>query len=313
LGVLKLDGFWVWDSWYVFDGTNHHAFYLKAPKSLGDPELRHRHPAVGHAISTDLINWSVLNDAISPSAEPAFDSWTTWTGSVIKDDGGTWWMFYTGTAKADGGDIQRIGAAKSTDLIAWQKVSTQALVEADPKYYELFDSAKWHDQAWRDPWVFKHDDRWQMLITARANSGEKFSRGVVGHAVSEDLLNWQVLPPLTQPNAGFGQLEVLQVANIDGTAVLIWCCGPAELSAELRTKYPTGGMFSVIGDSSLGPFDLTKAVWFPHASLYAARLVQHQSNWYLIGFTNQTASGFGGVLIDPIAVKVSGNGLIPYI
>jgi beta-fructofuranosidase len=220
-------------------------------------------------------------------------------------------MFYTGTTKADGGNIQRIGAAKSTDLNTWQKVSTRALVEADPKYYELLDPAKWHDQAWRDPWVFKHNDRWQMLITARANRGEKYSRGVVGRAESFDLLDWQVLPPLTEPNAGFGQLEVLQVAEVNGTAVLIWCCGAAELSAELRVKYPTGGIFSVVGDSLLGPFDITKAVWFPHESLYAARLVQHQSDWYLIGFANQTAAGFGGVILDPIPVEISGNGLVP--
>lgn len=299
----------------MFDGEIHHAFYLSAPRSLGDPELRHRNPTIGHAISRDLRDWKVVEDALVPSEDQAFDSWTTWTGSVVKGDDGFWWMFYTGTTRDDGGDIQRIGAAKSQDLMTWEKISSVAPIEADPKYYELLDYSKWHDQAWRDPWVFRHDDgKWHMLITARVSddSLDTRDRGTLGHAVSSDMVKWDVQPPLISGASGFGQLEVFQVEEIDGQAVLLWCCGPDELSQESRERFGgQGGMFSVVGESLLGPFDTSKSVRFDHPSIYAARIVKHEGAWYMIGFRNHESGQFIGELTDPIPVRLVGNGLVP--
>lgn len=310
--MLKLNDSWVWDSWYVYDGENHHAFFLRASRALGNPHRRHRQPYIGHAISKDLKNWTLLQDAIAISDPPAFDSWTTWTGSVIKGDDGLWWMFYTGTSREDGGDVQKVGAAKSNDLVSWVKVSSEALVEADPKHYEMLDYSKWHDQAWRDPWVFKHEDgKWHMFITARVkdDSLDTRDRGTLGHAVSTDLKSWEVQPPLISGASGFGQLEVFQVEEIDGQAVLIWCCGTDELSAASKEKFGEGGMFSVTGDSVLGPFDMTKATRFPHPSLYAARAVKHEGKWFMLGFINEVNGEFVGEICDPIPLKVSGTGL----
>jgi beta-fructofuranosidase len=310
--MLKLQDSWIWDSWYAFDGEYHHAFYLRASRALGNPDRRHRHPFVGHAISKDLINWEVCADALAISDSPAFDSWTTWTGSVVRNDDGKWWMFYTGTSREDSGDEQRIGAATSDDLFTWTKVSSEALVEADPSKYEMLDYGKWHDQAWRDPWVFKGDDqKWHMLVTARSNHGEKFSRGVAGHAVSEDLLNWTVLDPITESGGGFGQMEVFQVEEIEGVPTLIWCSGPNELTPELRARFPLGGMFSVTGESKLGPFNIHDVVWFPHESIYAARVVKHEGKWFMLGFINEVDGKFVGQICDPIEVKLEGKGLVP--
>jgi beta-fructofuranosidase len=221
-------------------------------------------------------------------------------------------MFYTGTSREDGGDIQRVGAAISTDLFTWTKVSGNPLTQADPAWYEQLDYDLWHDQAWRDPWVFKYQDAWHMLITARSTTGDRWGRGVVGHAVSHNLSEWTVQPPLTPSGSGFGQMEVVQVVEIDGTHILLWCCGPGELSEEMRQKYPLGGMFSVIGPSPLGPFNPADAVWFPHENLYAARAVQHQGQWYLIGFIGgPDDETFGGYLSDPIPVRVHQGGIYP--
>jgi beta-fructofuranosidase len=219
-------------------------------------------------------------------------------------------MFYTGTSREDGRDIQRVGAATSKDLISWNKVSKEALLDAGNDHYELLDYNKWHDQAFRDPWVFRHSDNlWHMFVTARATHGEKFSRGVVAHATSNNLLDWELLPPITEPNAGFGQLEVLQVEIIDGFPTLIWCCGTPELSEEAKLRYGEGGMFSVTGESVLGSFELRNAVRLPHPSLYAARAVKHQGKWFMLGFINEVDGDFVGELSDPIPLKVSGTGL----
>ena len=62
--ALRLEDKWIWDSWYAFDGERYHAFYLHASRALGDPVRRHRHPIIGHAVSDDLTNWTVVRDAL---------------------------------------------------------------------------------------------------------------------------------------------------------------------------------------------------------------------------------------------------------
>ncbi|WP_292167393.1 hypothetical protein [Mesorhizobium sp.] len=43
--VLALKDQWIRDSWYVHDGKRRH--FLKAGKSIGDPELRHMNHETG--------------------------------------------------------------------------------------------------------------------------------------------------------------------------------------------------------------------------------------------------------------------------
>jgi beta-fructofuranosidase len=312
--MLRLADSWVWDSWYVFDGEKHHAFFLRASRALGDPNRRHSKPYIGHAISTDLTNWDLVQDAIAISDPPAFDSCTTWTGSVVRGDDGFWWMYYTGSSIEQCMKVQTIGAARSPDLLTWEKVSSEALVEADPRYCGMLNSEEGLDQAFRDPWVFKHSDgKWHMLITARSNdkSIEAKQRATIGHAISEDMMSWELQPPLFNGPSGFGQMEVFQVEEVDGQPVLIWCCGPQELTESALAKFGDGGMFSVVGESVLGPFDLSKSVRFDHPSIYAARIVKHQGRWNMIGFRNEESGQFVGELTDPIPVKVAGTGLVP--
>lgn len=167
--ALALPDRWVWDSWYAWDDDTCHVFYLCASRGLKDPEERHRAPAIGHAVSKDLVNWDVLPDALAPSQEESFDSWTTWTGSVVRAPDGQWRMFYTGSSREDGGLIQRIGAAQSPDLMKWEKIHDFVL-EADPRWYETLEEGMWPDQAWRDPWVFQESGRndWTMLNSRSA-------------------------------------------------------------------------------------------------------------------------------------------------
>ncbi|WP_392544315.1 glycosyl hydrolase family 32 [Oryzobacter telluris] len=307
--MLELADRWIWDSWYVRDGDTHHAFFLTARRDLPHPDDRHLNVSVGHATSTDLRSWTVLPTALSPSATPAFDDLATWTGSVLRHDD-LWWMFYTGASRATKGLVQTVGIATSPDLTTWTRVPQSPVSQADPQWYELLDREVWHDQAWRDPWVLHHDGEFHMLVTARVPDGPTRQRGVIGHCTSPDLMTWTAGPPLTLPGAGFGQMEVPQVAVVDGVPVLLFCCGTEEL--DPAGPHERGGMFSVAGDGLLGPFDASAARRFPHESLYAARLVEHEGSWWLLGFRGTEDGRFVGALTDPIQVTARpGEGVVP--
>jgi beta-fructofuranosidase len=300
---------WTWDMWFVDDGELYHVFYLKASRALVDPNRRHFHVAVGHAVSHDLRSWREVQDALIASDMPAFDDYTTWTGSIVRDDGGAWRMFYTGTSRAETGLVQRIGVATSDDLYRWVKQASP-VTTADPRWYETYASGEWFDEAWRDPWVFRGSGtpEWHMLITARANHGSPDDRGVIGHATSTDLSTWSVEPAWSEPGAGFGQLEVTQVAEIDGKHVLIFSCLPSELAASRRGG--GGGVWTVAIGGPEGPYDISAAVRLTDESLYAGRLVRARSGeWYLFAFHHVDRAGeFIGSLSDPISVAWGSDG-----
>jgi beta-fructofuranosidase len=307
---FTLPDVWTWDMWFADDGTNHHVFYLKASRALGDPDRRHFHVTVGHAVSEDLRTWHEVRDALIISDEPAFDDCTTWTGSIVRDGDGGWRLFYTGTSRAEGGLVQRVGTATSTDLMTWEK-HPGAVTEADPRWYEKFGAGDWFDEAWRDPWVYPAPDGqgWHMLVTARANSGDTDDRGVIGHASSTDLVTWSVHPPLSTPGAGFGQLEVPQIASIDGRDVLIFSCLATELSASRRSP-GAGGVWAVPIPDGAASFPIDRAVRLTDESLYAGRLVQDRAGeWFLFAFHHVDADGaFIGALSDPIPVSWGPDG-----
>jgi beta-fructofuranosidase len=221
-------------------------------------------------------------------------------------------MFYTGGRDEGGAMIQRIGLATSDDLITWHKYTGNPLLEADPRWYEKYDGASWFDEAWRDPWVYPDPDGdgWHMLITARANHGPADDRGVVGHARSDDLLRWEVQPPLSEPGAGFGHLEVFQVETVEGRVVLLFNCLRNELSAAKMQTAGSGGLWSLVGESLTGPFDIGKATPLTDDSLYVGRLVRDPDGaWVLLAFHNEGPDGFIGAISDPMPVFLAADGL----
>jgi beta-fructofuranosidase len=313
--ALKLPGQWVWDSWFVFDGQNHHAFYLQASRALGDQNRRHRNVTVGHAISTDLKNWTVVADALAPSESPAADSWTTWTGSVVQNVDGIWWMFYTGTSREDAGERQTVCAATSKDLMTWTKLEPLPLVAADARWYKTL-AAGFSNEPFRDPWVFKlpGDEGWTMLTTAGSPAAKSRSEeAIMGVAKSTDLLNWQLQPPLGGPGQGFGETEVFQFEIVDGVPIVLFCCGPLWLSPERKASGEIGGVYSMPVAPDLSDVDFNRAVLFPDLRLYASRLVKDRDGgWNLIAFLNNVDGEFLGELSDPIPVTADPVlGLIP--
>ncbi|GAB3970987.1 glycosyl hydrolase family 32 [Plantactinospora veratri] len=306
--MLRLPDHWVWDSWYARDDDGlWHAFFLRASRALLNPHRRHLRAAIGHAVSTDLRSWKLVADALAPADSPGWDDLATWTGSTVRGPDGRWYMFYTGVGRAENGLVQRVGLAVSEDLVSWHRYGTGPLVEADPTWYELLSPDLWYEQAWRDPWVFPDPTGagWHMLVTARANHGAANERGVIGHATSDDLLDWTVRPPLSAP-AGFGHLEVPQVAVVDGQPLLLFCTNVA--ATEERAEHR---IWTATGPTVNGPWDIASARPFPHPHLYAPRLVPTAAGWSMIGFLDHVDGEFVGELSDPLPVRYHpGTGLV---
>lgn len=298
--MFDLADAWVWDFWLADDGSAYHLFFLHAPRSLRDPDLRHDHARIGHAVGTDLRRWRRLPDPL-PEPRAGFDDLTQWTGSVVRD-GPSWWLFTTGRSAADGGRVQRIGGARSDDLTRWDP--TDVTVEADPRWYDVGAG----DVHWRDPWVVPDGaGTWHLYATARTGGT---GSGVVAHAISHDLLRWEVRPPLSRPTGRFEWLEVVQVVQVEDRWVALFNCLSAEMPQD---PAGAGGIWTVPVGGPGEPIDVGAAVRLTDESSYVGKLVADRAaDWQLLAFRNRGPDGsFVGGVSDPVAVgwREDGRGL----
>lgn len=314
--MLALDDHWVWDFWFARDAGRYHVFFLKAPKSLGDPDLRHGNARVGHAASDDLRRWEVLPDALGPGPPGAWDDRATWTGSIIRHED-RWYMLYSGVDHAHDGLVQRIGLAASDDLLTWERPRAEPVLEPDPRWYERLDLDVWIEETFRDPWVFPDPSGhgFRMYYTARADHGDPDGRGVVGQAWSADLWTWEAGPPVTTPG-DFGHLEVPQVVEIGGRHYLVFSVYDwAHSAARQQRAAAVCGTHYMVGASPLGPFRMPSDEFLfgtRRGSFYAGKLVEAPDGaWVFMSWAQfDERGGFVGALADPVPIEQHADGTL---
>ena len=181
---------------FFHDGW-HHLFYQHNPFG---PTWGHMH--WGHARSHDMIHWEHLPPALCPAAEAGENH--CWSGAALVTDAGEPMMFYTsiGDAGRDPLDNAKQWIARGdASLTTWTQDTRQPLVtEAIHAGVKVYD--------WRDPYLFKHDGRWWMVLGGNLGKREA-GRGVVllYRAENEGLTDWSYRGVLYQ----HPEFEVVQV------------------------------------------------------------------------------------------------------
>jgi len=213
---------YLWDFWMIKSKKYYHLFHLQAPRNLPSSNDRHEFASIGHAVSSDLYHWTDEGTVLEKGSGGSWDDTSLWTGSTIKKDD-LFYMFYTSRSSTERRKIQRIGVAISKDLRQWEKYANNPIIEADSQWYETSHISEDGQEHWRDPYIIYHPTEgiYYAFICARVNFGESNSRGCIGRAISNDLLNWKVIGPATE-SGKYMQMEVPDVHIHNGHCYLVF-------------------------------------------------------------------------------------------
>ena len=203
------DGMQVWDHSLVRDNGTYYIFYHGIPESTPHPDYADH---IWSASSPDLIHWTEPEIVLSVSAEP-YEVRSIWAPDVVFDEGsGVWWMSYTGV------DVlrnQRICAAWSADLQTWTKTQRNPVLEPDPTEFFYFPDYGWAEC--RDPFLFRENNQWQMLVSAKVQGIEQ-GRGALALATSDNFTDWSTAEVFftNEGEAPVNSLESPQYVQLDG-------------------------------------------------------------------------------------------------
>ncbi len=133
----------------------------------------------GHAASQDLVHWTNLPIALTPTPGSA-DEDGCWSGCAVDNDGIPT-LLYSGNAA-----MQQLLciATGSDDLVHWEKYVGNPVITAPPAGLDTV--------GFRDHCVWKEEDGWYQLI----GSGIKDVGGAALLYTSRNLIDWHYLRPL---------------------------------------------------------------------------------------------------------------------
>ncbi len=228
----------------------YHLFHLIIPN----------HDYIAHATSKDGISWKRVDNAIFVGDPGTWDDDMLWTMNVVQE-GDHFIMYYTGLMMEHKGTLQRIGMARSEDLYTWEKLEARGWpLEPSPPYYEDHEDNPRGWVSFRDPYIYRENNKEYMLICARTNTGPISRRGVVAMAKRKGK-SFKLDKPLLYPYA-YDDVECPCLFKLDGYYYLL---GSIREDVKVRYWYcpeMTGEYHSFHNDVLMPPGN------------YAARVVQ---------------------------------------
>lgn len=282
----------------------YHLFYQHHPHS---PMWGPMH--WGHAVSQDLVQWTHLPIALTPTPDGP-DADGCWSGCAVDDDGIPT-LVYTGVCRDrgfQGGYRQSLCIATSTDdLCTWQKYPDNPVIDGPPSSYDA------RTTGFRDPYVWKEDGVWYAVI----GSGVEGVGGQILLYQSANLRRWDYLGPLyarprhaTEPVWTGSIWECPQFFRLGDRRVLLF--GVWDAHKLHYTVYMTGtyadGRFTpqVMRRLDLGPDYYAPATM----SDAAGRRVVWGWSWEARRRLLQKAAGWAGIMALPRVLTMRPDGLL---
>ncbi|MCG5217897.1 glycoside hydrolase family protein [Streptosporangium soli] len=155
------------DGWYY--GTYH--AYPSAGYEEGSA-------VIGIVRSRDLREWEDFGDVLRPEDGADWERGGLYKSWLLEHEG-RFWLFYNAKDDSPRGWAEQTGAAVSTDLVSWRRVSDRPLLVRG-------EAGEFDERFASDPCVLRADDTWVMFyfgLSANGKARDSF-------ATSPDLLQW---------------------------------------------------------------------------------------------------------------------------
>lgn len=209
----------------------YHVFYQHHPFDVKPGSIHW-----GHMKSSDLVHWEHLPIALAPDEE--YDKSGCFSGSAV-DNNGVLTLIYTGHVDEDGVITETQCIAESKDGIHFEKHPQNPVIAHPPEGAS---------QDFRDPKVWKHENKWYMVIGSQKNK-----LGNVHLYESVDLLSWKDRGAIVKSDGKLGfMLECPDFFTLEEKQVLVF--SPQGVEAEgdsYQNLYQTGTL--------IGEFDYEAA------------------------------------------------------
>lgn len=308
-------GKFLWDAWFLKVANYYHLFHLQADRTHEPDERHHNQVSIGHAVSSNLSDWTPLPPALEPGEPGEWDDLSLWTGCVFAT-GQQFYLFYTARTRTQFW-IQRLGLATSVDLVHWTKFSQNPILEADNRHYDMKNekNALGVVPAFRDPFIFEYFNPatkkkvFYLVFCGRAKDQPPEYNGCLGVAVSKNLIDWRLLPPLLAP-ARYDEMEVPQLLFHRNQYYLFFTTYAKNYSPIWQKQVsPATGLHCYVSDQLLGPYE----PWHGHGvvsdnpQLMGLRLIEpvSETEYLACGWLNTDADGnFIGRLASPINIAL---------
>lgn len=261
----KPENAWVGDLIPYYENGTYFAFYLHDPRNRKDEFAE---DTTWHLVTTkNFLDLTYHGEAIHPGGADKPDR-NAYTGSVIRDDNGICYAFFTAfneDIKIDGESVQSVMRAKGTDPYHLE-TDREFLFAADDKIYESFD--------WRDPYVFFHEKEqcWWMLLAARRKNAGGLRGGCIALCKSKDLTNWTYEQPFFDPHM-YVTMECPEVFQMGNYWYLVF----STFNEKFVTHYR-------IADSLEGPWRIPDDDVFDTRANYAIKTVSDGNRRFACGW-----------------------------
>lgn len=184
------EGLYVWDIWFFTRGDEVHLLHLQ--KKRPDSKRPDKDDgAIGHAVTTDLLNWKELPPALYKGPMGSIDDLDLFTGCAIEHEG-KFYLFYTARSSVEKGLRQRTCLATSDDAVNWKK-HPEPVIVPDERWYTQDDC--------RDLIIQQHPETREFhgFYAAGVSAKELVRKNVIAHVRSRDLIHWTHEAPAFVP------------------------------------------------------------------------------------------------------------------